>query len=158
MKRNEEKDKDESEKKNINHNKEKGTIDIQPISNIYNKDKNYNDKGNLDNNLKIITDESIIFKGKEFKNYNRVNMYNTKRKIKKIIDKCINMRKDEKLRNQTGQEKFCTATLEYIYPGQNKKSGYFLKKEHSTECEMLTEEKVKKLDLEKKPNNKEILY
>ena len=66
------------------------------------------------------------------------------------------MRKDEKLRIETGQKKFCNSTLEYIYPGQNKKNGYFLKRDHSTECEMLTKEKVKILDLEKKQNQKEL--
>ena len=85
--------------------KEKGTIDIQPVSNIYNNDKSYKDKGNLDNNIKIISEESIIFNGKEFKNYKRINMYNTKRKIKKIIYKCINMRKNEKLMIEIGQKK-----------------------------------------------------
>ena len=108
------KEKVDSEKKNINRNKEKGTIDIPPLSNIYNNDKNYKDKGNLDNNIKKISEDSIIFNGKEFKNYNRINMYNTKRKIKNIIYKCINLRKDEKLRKETGQKKYCTATLEYI--------------------------------------------
>ena len=38
------------------------------------------------------------------------------------------MRKDEKLRNETGQKQFCNGTIEYIEPGQNIKSGYFLKK------------------------------
>lgn len=35
------------------------------------------------------------------------------------------MRKDEKMRYDTGQKLFCNATIEYIEPGQNIKSGFF---------------------------------
>ena len=33
------------------------------------------------------------------------------------------------------QPPFCQATIEYILPGQNVKSGYFFKEDHSVECE-----------------------
>ena len=46
--------------------------------------------------------------------------------------------------------------MEYIYPGQNKKNGYFLKRDHSIEYEMIKKKKVKILDLEKKQNKKEL--
>ena len=91
------------------------------------------DELNLIPEIKIIAENTIVYNGKEFKNTNRINRYNKKRKIKKTIYKCIYMRKDEKLRNETGQKQFCNATIEYIEPGQNIKSGYFLKKEHSVE-------------------------
>jgi len=83
----------------------------------------------LNNNL-------IKFNGKDFRNYQKVNKYNNKRKIKKTIYKCKNYRKNEKLRIETNQKPFCDATLEYIERGQNVKSGYFLKKDHSLECEL----------------------
>ena len=38
------------------------------------------------------------------------------------------------MRLETKQKVFCNATIEYIYPNQNCKSGYFLKKDHSVEC------------------------
>ena len=41
------------------------------------------------------------------------------------------------MRLETKQNPFCEATLEYIEPGQNVKSGYFLKKNHSAECDLL---------------------
>ena len=58
-------------------------------------------------------------------------------KEKKIIYKCKNNRKDEKLRLETKQNPFCEVTLEYIEPGQNVNSGYFLKKPHLVECDLL---------------------
>ena len=39
--------------------------------------------------------------GKEYRSYTRYNYYNNKRKINKIIYKCINIRKDEKFRKDT---------------------------------------------------------
>jgi len=60
--------------------------------NVQNKRKN--------NNFEIVDDEitkckdSIIFNGKECRSYSRYNYYNNKRKINKIVYKCINIRKD----------------------------------------------------------------
>ena len=70
----------------------------------------------------------IKFNSKDFKNYQKVNKYNNKRKIKEVIYKCKNLRKDEKLRIETKQKPFYDETLEYIEPGQNVKSGYFFEK------------------------------
>lgn len=50
--------------------------------------------------VKQISKEIIMFNCKVFKNYSRIKRYNNKRKIKKIIYKCINIRKEEKLRNE----------------------------------------------------------
>ena len=41
------------------------------------------------------------------KNFPKVNAYNEKRKIKKIVYKCQYWRKDEKLRIETEQTSFC---------------------------------------------------
>ena len=64
--------------------------------------------------IKIGLKDCILYNGKEYKKYQKVNKYNNKRKIKKIIYKCKNYRKDEKLRIETNQKPFCEATLEYI--------------------------------------------
>ena len=61
----------------------------------------------------------FFFEGKEFKKYSRYNIYNSKRKIKKIIYKCINNRKDDRIRRATNQPAFCNATIEYKELGQN---------------------------------------
>ena len=66
------------------------------------------------------------------------------------------MRKDEKLRNETGQKQFCNATIEYIEPGQNVKSGYFLKKVHSLECDDLYNQKKIKIENQQKKSKKEL--
>ena len=89
----------------------------------------------IENKNIIATNDSIFFEGKEYKKYSRYNTYNSKRKIKKIIYKCINIRKDDRIRRATNQPVFCNATIEYIEPGQNIKSGYFIKYYHSEECD-----------------------
>ena len=88
----------------------------------------------LDDQIIKNKDNSIYFKGKEFKKYSRYNIYNSKRKLKKIIYKCVNNRKDDRIRRATNQQTFCNATIEFIEPGQNVKSGYFIKSYHSEEC------------------------
>ena len=82
-------------------------------------------------------DDIIIYNGKEYRSFSRYNRYNSKRKTKKIIYKCINIRKDENFRRNTNQPVFCNGTIEYIVPGQNVKSGYFIKKLHSLSCHEL---------------------
>ena len=120
----------------------KDKINILPNLSITDKKDNINLNTNNEkrmskikekiNNFEIVDDEitkckdSIIFDGKEYRSYSRYNYYNNKRKINKIIYKCINIRKDEKFRKDTNQNAFCNATIEYIEPGQNIKSGYLL--------------------------------
>ena len=110
------------------------------------------------NNFEIVDDEitkckhSIIFDGKEYRRYSRYNYYNNKRKINKIIYKCINIRKDQKFRKDTNQNAFCNSTIEYIEPGQHIKSGYFIKSMHSESCleldyKIVKEKKIVKLKL-----------
>ena len=92
------------------------------------------------NNFEIVDDEitkckdSIIFDGKEYRSYNKYNYYNNKRKMNKIIYKCINIRKEQKFRKDTNQNDFGNAKIEYIEPGQNIKSGYFIKSMHLESC------------------------
>ena len=88
----------------------------------------------LENNIEKLTLDSFIFNGKSFKKYYRDNKYQKEDKILRTVYKCIYHRKDEKLRLQLNQSSFCNATIEYILPNQNQKSGYFFKKDHSKEC------------------------
>ena len=81
-----------------------------------------------------ITQSYIIFNGKEFKLDKRSTNYEKKDKIKRLVYKCVNSRKEEQFRQKSKQPDFCSATLEYIEPNQHVKSGYFLKKDHSMEC------------------------
>ena len=114
------------------------------ISTKYNKEINQkNINFEIDNTGITKYNDSIIFEGKEFRSYSRYNIYNSKRKIKKTIFKCINIRRDEQFRRDTNQTVFCNATIEYIEPGQNIKSGYFIKSIHSDSCLSLDFKKVK---------------
>ena len=55
---------------------------------------------------------------------------------------------------------FCNATIEYVYPNKNTKSGYFLKEDHLQECEktfptskkltLIQMKKMKKIIIKKK--------
>lgn len=112
---------------NQNNNNNKNNCNIIQIKNTINTDKVTNDLQNID--IKEKEKPKIIkFDGRDFIYYPRINKYNDKRKIKKVIYKCKNLRKDEKIRKETNQKNFCDATLEYIEPGQNAKAGYTLKK------------------------------
>lgn len=74
----------------------------------------------------IKSDEKIIYDKREFKKCNR-HIYHKKNNIKREIYKCIYNRKYEnKLIKNKSHKSFCNATLEYIYPHQNIKSGFFL--------------------------------
>ena len=159
-------EKEISTPKEINDNKVKekktkiiNNIDITKQGNTKNPQEEPNviqtNKTEIGSNIKEISKDMILFNGKLFKNYNRINRYNNKRKIKKIIYKCINIRKEEKLRNDTNQPKFCNATIEFIEPGQNVKSGYFFKTEHSSECEKLLDEKKIRLKNLRQESKKE---
>ena len=90
----------------------------------------------ITNNINLKDDNTLIFNGKEYKNYSRINKYNKKRKIKKIIYKCINLRKDERIRISSNLPLFCNSTIEYIEPEQNVKSGYFLKIAHKKDVKI----------------------
>ena len=84
--------------------------------------------------IEKLKNDNIIFNGKTFLINKKGTEYKNKKNIKRIIYKCANNRHDEKLRQQTKQKTFCNATIEFIFPGQNCKSGYFFKKDHSDEC------------------------
>ena len=101
----------------------------------------------------------IIYNGKEFINIKKFNKNYEKRKIKKIVYKSKNNSKDEKLRISTNQKPLCEATLEYIEPNQNVKSGYFLKKSHSTEYDLLegTSNNIIKMEAKKYEDKKDFI-
>ena len=91
-----------------------------------------------------------MFNGKIFKINLKNTNYQQKDKIKRIVYKCANNRKNELLREKLKKGSFCNATIEYIYPDQGVKSGFFLKEEHSIECISLDKhEEKKQLNLSK---------
>ena len=103
------------------------------------------------NQIKFCNDNTIIFDGKEFKCFNRDNIYKRNDDLKRYIYKCINYRKEEKFREANKLKKFCSATIVYIPTGQKKKTGYNLKEGHSIEClELGKENKIKKEKIKKK--------
>jgi len=74
----------------------------------------------LEHNIKLITDGTIVFNGKEFNKTSRLNKYN--RINKKDI---IYYRREEKIRIQTKQGQFCNATIQSILkPNSNGKYKY----------------------------------
>ena len=121
----------------FSNNEEKKIINDEKYTS---KNINYNDlflnKSNEINSIYIKNQfqNTFIFNGKEFKKYARYNKYNKKSNIKRSIYKCINNWKDNNLRKSTNKTTLCNATIEYIAPNQNIKSGYFLKKDHTEEC------------------------
>ena len=108
------------------NSKEKTTKKIETT-----EENNLNSELTQNSKLKIYSQDLITYDGKEFKKFPKLNAYNQKRKIKKIVYKLQYWRKDEKLRIETNQKPFCEATIEYIEKGQKVKSGYFFKKYHS---------------------------
>ena len=126
----------------INGLKNKNSLEIENKKSNYFKspENNNNDDKNKQINEKniVITNDCIIFGGKEFKDYSRINRYKEERKIKKTIYKCVNIRKDERIRKNTNQPIFCNGTIEYIEPNQNVKSGYFFVTDHSVDCYKLS--------------------
>ena len=103
---------------NNNNTINKNNCNITQIKNTINTDKVTNNLKNIDKKEKE-KPKIIKFDGRDFIYYPRINKYNDKRKIKKVIYKCKNLRKDEKIRKEINQKNFCDATLEYIEPGQN---------------------------------------
>ena len=57
----------------------------------------------------------------------------TKEKSKKLFINVLII-KEDRFRRASGKQTFCNATIEYIEPGQNVKSGYFIKSFHSEDC------------------------
>ena len=84
-----------------------------------------------ENDFENFREDSFIFNGKLFKKYDKSTNYKPKNKIKRIIYKCSFNRKNENFKEKMKMSSFCNVTIEYIFPGQNVKSGYFLKKGHS---------------------------
>ena len=143
---------------NINNNensKENEYINIKPEeSNSIIKETSKFDLHNIndnilseipENNIKFVTDDTILFNGKEFKKTNRLNNYVRKDKKETIYYKCIYNRREEKFRTQTKQGPFCKATIQCIFnPNSNVKYKYILKKDHSDICMELQENKYLK--------------
>jgi len=104
-------------------------LDYKPGDRIFIKNHEINEKL-----IEIKTDDTFQYKGKIFRKYNRLNKYQKKDNIKRTIYKCILNRHSEKLRAALNKKCFCNATIEYIQPDQNIKSGFFFKIDHSEEC------------------------
>ena len=95
----------EEEKESSQDSEEEKNIDIRmnsdkPEQNTK-ENNSSNEKKNLKENTKSIPekeitkiDETIIFNGREYKYYSRYNKYYNTRKIKKLIYKCVNIRKN----------------------------------------------------------------
>ena len=129
------------ESKEENQIKEKNKTDNKIENNTLNKNNNKNQ-------------DTFMYNGKIFKKYKRLNRYKRKNNIKRIIYKCTNNRKDENLRKGKKNKSFCNATIIYIEPNQNIKSGYFLEKEHSQEyLELDNYIKIEKKQTTKKKKN-----
>ena len=137
----------EEEKESSHDSEEEKNIDIRINSNKSEqniKENNSNDKIGSTEITKMIPekditkiDETIIFNGREYKYYSRYNKYYNTRKIKKLIYKCVNIRKNERIILETNQSLFCNATIEFIEENRHVTSGYFLTKKHSIECDNL---------------------
>ena len=65
-----------------------------------------------------------------------------KNKIKRIIYKYVNSRKNENFQSNITKHSFYNLYIEYIYPHQNFKSGYFLRNNHSFDCDYLYDKKT----------------
>jgi len=117
----------------INSNKENTTLKTEKNKIVIPKIRKKNEI--LNDELNFLTSDTFLFNGKPFRKNNNATKYITKDKIKREIYKCKYNRHEEKLRKSLKKKCFCNATIEYIYPNQNKKSGYFLKEGHSVECE-----------------------
>ena len=121
------------------------------------KNKTLSKDKNLNVNIEIkFKDDNILYDGKIFKNFSRVNRYQKKDNIKRIIYKCINYRKNEYFRKDINSKSFCNATIVYIEPNQNIKSGYFLEKDHSKECYELYSSNIK-IEVKKNKDKEEFI-
>ena len=103
---------------------------------IFNENILNNKQINISNNITNINEEEILFNNSKYKKFTR-KKYIKKDKIKRLIYKCENLRKNERNCHKYKHSAFCNSKIEYIYPGQGVKSGYFIKKNHSSECDNL---------------------
>ena len=119
---------DQSKTFNINHSlyDNKANINANKIAHI--------DYINLQDNIQIKKDDTIIFNGKEFKIFSGYNKYKSKDNNNRIIYKCINNSKNEKLRIETNQKYFFNPTKECKINKVNQSKQYKLIQEHSIEC------------------------
>ena len=138
-------DKIQFEKNNDNLNKKENTIENNNILS--------HKTSNISNNIVVVNDEEILFNNRKYKLFTRTK-YIKKDKIKRLIYKCENLKKNERNCNKYKHSAFCNSKIEYIYPEQGVKSGYFIKKEHSLDCDNLYK---KSYDNNLKDNNKEVL-
>ena len=104
----------------------------------------------------MFKDDNILYDGKIFKNFSRVNRYQKKDNIKRIIYKCINYRKNEYFRKDINSKSFCNATIVYIEPNQKIKTGYFYEKDHSKDCYELYSSNIK-IEVKKIKTKKSLL-
>ena len=87
------------------------------IKNTEISNKNQNIKSYIEEkNIIYKSDDTIIFNGKSFKKYDKVNKYKTKDNISRIVYKCNNYRKFEKFRIGIKNSTFCNATIIFILP------------------------------------------
>ena len=112
---------------NIYSSNNKNNIPIKDLTNKTEKQSN-------NDHVKSVVFENNTDNNYEFLINNNIDKYIKKNKIKRILYKCINLRKKEKYYHNTRHHSFCNSTIEYIYPKQNVKSGYFLKIDHSIDC------------------------
>ena len=127
-------------KNNIDLNSNENTYNKGNTSSIAKKNKIEIPKTRKNNEIfnhemNFLTSETFLFNGKTFRKNIKATKYIPKDKIKREIYKCKYNRNEEKLRQSLKKKSFCNATIEYIYPNQNKKSGFFLKEGHSVEYE-----------------------
>ena len=144
----------EIEENNLMEDNKNNQYEENNILQITNKDIDNKENNHIEEkNIQLFQNENLLFNGKLFKINRKTTNYKRKDNIKRIIFKCCNNRKDEALRESINKKSFCNATIEYIYPEQNIKSGYFLKHPHSIECNDIYDNKPKIVD--KKGKDKE---
>ena len=117
-------------KNNIDLNSNENTHNKGNTSSIAKKNKIEIPKTRKNNEIfnhemNFLTSETFLFNGKTFRKNIKATKYIPKDKIKREIYKCKYNRHEEKLRQSLKKKSFCNATIEYIYPNQNKKSGFF---------------------------------
>ena len=145
----------EIEENNLMEDNKNNQYEENNILQITNKDIDNKENNHIEEkNIQLFQNENLLFNGKLFKINRKTTNYKRKDNIKRIIFKCCNNRKDEALRESINKKSFCNATIEYIYPEQNIKSGYFLKHPHSIECNDIYDNKPKIVDKKSKDKEK----
>ena len=98
-------------------NKDMKDIKEDPINKTKDEEIFFDDSNIIkENNINKISLDSFIFNGKKFKKYYRDNKYVKNNNIKRIVYKCVNHRKDERIIIYTNKTPFCNSTIEYIFP------------------------------------------